>query len=145
MKTVDAITARVPRDARVLDFGSGPVASLSHLLREAGYEVVSFDPHFAPVAVIGEFDLVLAHEVFEHLRDVRGELAQIRDWLRPGGVFLIRSEPRPAREGFAGWWYARDFTHLFFASSATLRWIAREFGWEFETWSPQLWAFRRRG
>lgn len=142
MKTVDTIRERSPAGARILDFGSGPEPSLSKLLIQEGFEVVSFDPHFNPVEVSGTFDLILAHEVFEHLRDVSVELAKIRERLRPGGVFLIRSEPRPPRESFADWWYARDFTHVFFASERTLDWIAKAEGWNFEEWSPQLWAFR---
>ncbi len=141
MKTVREISHRFPAGARVLDFGSGPEPALSELLSDAGYHVVSFDPYFSPEPPVGVFDLVLTHEVFEHFREPRAEIEKILSFLKQDGLFLIRSELRPP--DFEKWWYARDFTHILFASEKTLFWIAQNFKLEYELWSPVLWAFKR--
>jgi SAM-dependent methyltransferase len=143
MKTVSEIGKRLPKGSRILDFGSGPEPSMSNLLVAGGYEVVGYDPSFQPQPPEGTFDLVLAHEVFEHLREPRVEVERILNWLRPHGTFVIRSELRPGREAFADWWYARDFTHILFPSEATLQWMAEEWALTFELWSSVLWTFRR--
>lgn len=36
----------------------------------------------------GRFDVVTAFEVLEHVQDDRGAMAQWRQWLKPGGLFL---------------------------------------------------------
>ena len=143
MQTVREIDPRLPKGARILDFGSGPEPLLSRLLMESGFSVVSYDPFFCPTWPTGQFDLVLVHEVFEHLREPRQELQRLRNFMNPSGTLLIRSEICPERSEFAGWWYARDFTHLFFCSQQTLEWIAQNESWTLDLWSRNLWAFTR--
>ena len=138
-KTISQIQKNFSSGSRILDFGSGPNPLMSELLRAQNYEVVSYDPYFLPDAPREKFDVVLAHEVFEHFREPVQELAKIQGYLKSEGTFLIHSSLRP--DDFTNWWYARDFTHIFFCSEKTLRWIAKKYSWKFEFWSPQLWAF----
>lgn len=145
MRTVREIKRRLSPGSRILDFGSGPEPSMAILLRREGFEVECYDPFFAPRWPPGEFDMVLAHEVFEHLRSPRSEIERIFSALVPGGIFLIRSEPCPPKAAFESWWYARDFTHIFFCSEKTLDWIARLKEARLSLWSPTLWAFQSKG
>ena len=140
MKTVDLLTHHAKPPLKILDYGSGPEPSMSQLLREVGYEVSLYDPYFQPQMPSGDFDLILLHEVFEHLREPRAELKKIRQLLRPGGCLVIRTELRPA--DFENWWYARDNTHIIFPSNQTMAWIAKDFGFTLEAWSPVVTAFR---
>src|SRR5882672_8116957 len=58
---------------RHLDYGGGN-GLLSRLLGEVGWDSVSYDPFAEPgrkLADLGQFDLVTAFEVFEHVPDVR--------------------------------------------------------------------------
>ena len=142
-KTVIQILEKIPKSSRILDYGSGPRATLSMNLREKGYDVVSYDPFFNPIPVSGKFDLVLAHEVFEHFREPAKELQKIQSYLKANGIFLIHSSLRPSDEKFASWWYARDLTHVLLSSEKTLQWIARNYFWELKFWSPELWAFNK--
>lgn len=58
-------TTRTP--SRGLDYGCGPGPALAAMLREAGHEVIEYDPIFAPnlvaVAAVAEYDFVTCTEV----------------------------------------------------------------------------------
>ncbi|MFN7728549.1 MAG: class I SAM-dependent methyltransferase [Bdellovibrio sp.] len=140
MKTVDLLVQHAQPPLKILDYGSGPEPSMAQLLTEAGYEVSLFDPYFQPLRPTGDFDLILLHEVFEHLREPRTELEKIKQQLRAGGRLVIRTELRPA--DFENWWYARDNTHILFPSSQTMAWIAQDSGFTLELWSPVVTALR---
>jgi SAM-dependent methyltransferase len=99
---------RLPREARVLEAGCGTGGNLSMLSRFG--EIVAFEPNaqgreaakrqgpfeirdghlpdgvpFAP----GQFDLVAALDVLEHLANDRESLSALRDRLRPGGWAIV--------------------------------------------------------
>lgn len=118
MREYVAIAERIAGEApgRVLDWGAGH-GQVSHLLRERGIEVTSFDhvadaPHEVrrlehypelevhvsgePVALPfedGAFDLVLSCGVLEHVQHPQESLREIHRILRPGGRLLVYKLP----------------------------------------------------
>lgn len=101
----------------VLDYGSGPTPALGGILRARGYRVAQWDPHFAPDprVLTGSYQVVILHEVLEHIAAPREEFRRIGALLGPGGRLVIRTQPYPPDpEEFARWWYRADRTHLCF-------------------------------
>lgn len=102
-------TISLPPGARILEAGCGTGGNL-YLLSEHG-EVIGFDPNdlardlaqqkaghirvlagslpSRPDAVDGDFDLVVALDVLEHIDEDRAAMATILDLVRPGGRALI--------------------------------------------------------
>jgi SAM-dependent methyltransferase len=113
--------------ARILDFGSGPEPSLATLLRDRGYDVSIYDPHFAPARrpLRGPFDLIILHEVIEHLARPHTTLARLVRRLSPGGSLAIRTRFAPEEPAvFARWWYREDPTHRSFLARSTFAALA---------------------
>ena len=116
-----------PGLSRVLDWGSGPTPVCSELLRDRGYRVDSWDPHFAPGALPpeGAFDAVLCVEVAEHFDDPRSDFFSMAARLRPGGFLFVHTSVVPEEDAdFLRWWYQEDPTHVSFYSAASFRVLA---------------------
>lgn len=116
-----------PSLSRVLDWGSGPAPVCSELLRDRGYRVESWDPHFAPgpLPPPESFDAILCVEVAEHFADPRADFLSMASRLRPGGFLFVHTAPVPAADDeFLRWWYQEDPTHLSFYSEASFRILA---------------------
>jgi len=117
-----AVEPFMPRGSVLLDYGSGPTAVLSGLLRGRGYDLTSWDPFFEPGAdPFGRaWDAIVVHEVAEHLAEPGAELGALAASLRAGGCLCIRTRfPPPTPEAFRSWWYRSDFTHVGFFTPAT--------------------------
>ena len=112
--------------ARVLDFGSGENAVLVDILRQRGFDCVAYDPLYGKgqAALGNRYDVVVACEVIEHLRDLRGEMGTLKDCLSPGGRVVVRTQCYPSVADVPTWWYARDATHLNFFTERTLSFAA---------------------
>ena len=112
----------VPAEARVLDVGSGTGSNL-RMLREIGFRrVVGLDLSEAALRCChakqlgsvqradvcalpfrdASFDLVLATDVLEHVRDEARAVAELHRVLRPGGA-LVATVP-----AFMGLWGLQD-------------------------------------
>lgn len=118
---------------RILDFGSGPNPALTVLLRERGCSVRIYDPYFAPGRAWKRYhyDLIVLHEVAEHLRHPRRTLETLRRSLGPGGILAIRTRFAPEDENeFARWWYREDPTHVGFFRERSLAALSRLLGLE---------------
>jgi SAM-dependent methyltransferase len=114
-----AIVDRIAGDdpGRILDWGCG-FGQVSHLLREAGVDVVPFDyrpartepgveplvrypgltAHVSPDAVAlpfpdDSFDSALSCGVLEHVSDPDGSLDELHRVLRPGGTLYVYNLP----------------------------------------------------
>jgi SAM-dependent methyltransferase len=99
-------TLGVARDVRLLDFGCGAGRFLRQLA-DAGFTQLSgcdFDPKAAAAAMpeisfyagldaLGDaqFDVITLNHVLEHLEDVPGSIARLRQHLAPGGLIYIRT------------------------------------------------------
>jgi SAM-dependent methyltransferase len=118
MREYVAIADRIgaERPGRVLDWGCG-YGQVSHLLRERGVEVDSFDylegsegarvrlEQFPEIEAYisgdpvrlpfpdGRFDMVLSCGVLEHVQQPDASLAELRRVLRPGGRLLVYKLP----------------------------------------------------
>ncbi|MBD8881352.1 class I SAM-dependent methyltransferase [Rhodanobacter sp. 7MK24] len=126
------LMVRLAPGAHGLDYGCGAAPALATMLSEAGFPTVGYDPFFAPdeMPLAARYDFVTCTEVLEHMHAPLRDLACIDAMLVTGGLLGLMTELRPAMAGFARWHYHRDPTHVGFHSEASLRWIARRFGWE---------------
>lgn len=128
MELLSPVVQVVPKGAKGLDYGSGPVPSLAPLARELNFDCASFDPFFAPnYELLAEqtYDFILCCEVVEHFREPQKEFAKLVQLLKPGGVVGIKTQMPP--EDFSPWWYHRDPTHVSFFSPQTFEAFAALF------------------
>lgn len=99
---------RVPIDAKVANIGCG-AGTFTQFLAEAGYSVTATEPdsdafliaatrvpagsEVRPIGlfdVMGEtFDVVVMHDVLEHIDEEGAALDKIKSLLRPGGLFIM--------------------------------------------------------
>lgn len=82
-------------EGRVLDYGCGHGADVD-FLREKEFEVVGYDPHYAPERPEGTFDTILCHYVLNVLmqREQTNVLMDVSEYLRPSGsaFFTVRRD-----------------------------------------------------
>lgn len=120
---------------RCLDFGGG-CGVLTRMMRDAGWHFTWSDKYGPNLFARGfegdpaqSHELVTAFEVFEHLSDVRGELANLFA-PRPRVVLAstVLHDGQPSRD----WWFFGfgHGQHVAFFSAKTMRLIARDFGYE---------------
>jgi hypothetical protein len=132
MPLVTAIEENYDKNARGLDFGSGPAPSASAILKEKGYGITLYDPYFAPdkSPLENKYDYIICCEVIEHFREPAKEFALLKSLLNPGpGSALFCMTCLQTKEtDFKNWHYRNDITHLFFYSVETLEWIRGNFG-----------------
>lgn len=113
-----------------LDFGSGPVPTLSVMFQEAGHSMKIFDYFYeqAPSVFERQYDFITATEVVEHLHKPKEELDRLWACLKQGGRLGIMTKLTPDRNAFSTWHYKNDPTHVCFFSQATFKWLA--FQWD---------------
>jgi hypothetical protein len=126
---------------RHLDYGGGH-GLLSGILREAGWQSVSYDPFmdessFKPDK--GSFNLVTAFEVFEHVSDPRALMECCRDFLdsdissiNGDGMILFStlvSDGLIKLRQRLNWWYASPRNgHISLFSRRSLELLANDYG-----------------
>lgn len=133
-KLVDPLLQRLSPQVKGLDYGCGPGPALACMLREAGHRMRLFDLHFFPdPEPLGDlYDFITCTETIEHFRRPSEEFARFDRMLRPGGWLAVMTSFQTDDDCFATWHYRRDPTHVVFYRDATLRHIARRFGWSCE-------------
>ena len=121
----DPLIARLPPNARGLDFGSGPGPTLSRMFAEAGYEVALYDPYYAPdISVLSaQYVFITMTEVVEHLAAPGMELDRLWNCLSPGGWLGIMTKRVRDPQAFRRWHYITDPTHVSYFSEATFQWL----------------------
>jgi hypothetical protein len=114
------------RSPRVLDFGSGPNQVLAGIINGRGVYCASHDPLYGINADnSGErFNIIVACEVFEHLRDIKKEIRLISRLLLPEGFVYVHTQLYDDVKDFASWWYIKDVTHINFFCEKTMQKIA---------------------
>ncbi len=104
---VASLLEGLPKDLRILDYGSGS-GTFARALQGKGYtRVTSYDPFAQPEPPEGDFDLVTLFEVIEHVPDTEAVLRDVRRLLRPGAAILFSSgfQPRDITTLRGNWWY----------------------------------------
>ncbi len=129
---------------RHLDYGGGS-GLLSEKLRERGWNSHSYDPFVNPdvsIVDLGEFDLVTAFEVFEHVPNVEQLLANLRSVCRPKSVLIFStliSDGNISVDESLKWWYAAPRNgHISLFSSTSLNRCMAEGGFIFGSFSANL-------
>jgi hypothetical protein len=130
-KLAEPLLNRLPPNAMGLDYGCGPGPALACMLCEAGHRMSLFDPYFFPNPdpFNNLFDFITCTETIEHFHRPSEEFARFDRMLRPGGWLAVMTCFQTDDDRFASWHYRRDPTHVVFYRAATLRYIARRFGW----------------
>jgi SAM-dependent methyltransferase len=93
--------------------------------------VVHHGPAVPTLRSLGQYDLVVASHVLEHLVDPRGALEELRRHLAPRGYLLVRlpnARSRAATLLRRRWNWFRPPLHLTYFSPATLEFAARRWG-----------------
>ena len=125
------------RSIRHLDYGGGD-GLLSKLMGEAGFASRSHDPFVnkdVALDALGQFDLVSAMEVFEHVPDVHALMRNLQSLLRPDGLVLFTtlvSDGNIVRNQRLNWWYAAPRNgHISLFSRRSLALLAAAYGYQF--------------
>lgn len=122
----------------VLDFGCGNGGMLPHVQSVVchvdGFEVnlaaaevaratgCQIFQNFDAIPPKRRYDAVVTNHVLEHVRDVPGTLAQVRDFLKPGGILLVKLPIDDWRDPRQRAWEEMDVDH------------------HLHTWTPRLFA-----
>jgi len=130
-----------------LDYGGGN-GILVKTLKDYGWESVSYDPfedRGVDPARLGDFNLVTAIEVFEHVPDVDKLMSDLRSLLSPGGLIMfttLLSDGSIVRNQRISWWYASPRNgHISLFSRNSLERLAQKNGFKFFSFSPGTHAF----
>jgi hypothetical protein len=125
-RLVEAMVGFLAPGSIGLDFGSGPIPTLSRIFEQAGYSMTIFDTFYAPHRNVfdRQYDFITASEVVEHLREPRAELDRLWACLGSGGSLGIMTRLVIRREDFPRWCYKNDPTHIRFYSAKTFGWLA---------------------
>jgi len=128
-----------------LDFGCGPIPTLSIILKRMGFACDDYDPLFFPGIPGKEYDFIFATESFEHFFYPAKEIRRIKDLLKPGGLLIVMTETWKSTEAFVNWNYARDFTHVCFFHSTTFDFIAKTFGFDIQVCHHErVWLLKKQ-
>lgn len=111
-----------------LDYGCGPVPTLSKLLAQQGIQCYDYDPLFGFDHPLESYDFVFATECLEHFHQPAVEWQQISGLLREEGVLGIMTEQWETLEAFQTWYYKRDLTHVCFYHARTFEYVSTYFG-----------------
>jgi len=121
----------LPPESTVLDYGSGPSPVMAELLRERGFAINIFDPHFASDEAVLEnvYNGIICSETAEHFYAPRRNWQIMARCLNPGGIVGIMTLLHDDEPDIAHWWYVQDPTHVVFYSAKTMGWIAEWQNW----------------
>jgi SAM-dependent methyltransferase len=137
---------RLQNGTHGLDYGCGPTAFLSEMLKEKGIGVENYDPYFFPDRGLLQqpYDFVTVTEVVEHFSDPRSSFQEMVDLIKPGGhLFAMTSSP-PTNAPFDTWSYRRDLTHISFFSAKTFAFIASHWNLELVESRKPMWIFKKK-
>lgn len=127
-RVIQAARPFIPAGARGLDYGCGPVPTLSKLCAREGLAVSDYDPLFCNAPLEPPYDFIFATECFEHFEEPRAEIRRVVELLGNGGVLALMTELWDAETDFARWHYASDLSHVSFFAKETLDYLCRTFG-----------------
>lgn len=128
------LTKKLPHDAQVLDFGSGPSVDgkdtcLARMMRDFGYQVSCYDPIYCDdvSSLTRVYDAVTATEVIEHFHYPRRMFDRLYNVLKPGGILAVMTLLQTDDDAFADWHYRRDPTHVAFYREESFHWLSQHY------------------
>lgn len=134
---------------RHLDYGGGS-GLMSKLLRQEGWNSSSYDPFVnddIDPASLGQFDLITAYEVFEHVPDVRPLIQRLSNLLAPQGIILfstMTSDESIVPGQRLSWWYAAPRNgHISLFSKRSLVLLGEREHFKFGSFSSGFHAYWR--
>lgn len=128
----DELKPHLNAGSKGLDYGSGPGPALIAMMREDGFDVREYDPHFCPdeSALNDTYDFVTCTETAEHFHDPKANFDLLHSILRPCGWLGLMTSMLDNWDEFPDWYYHHDPTHVCFYSPKTMRWIADQYGYD---------------
>lgn len=128
-----------------LDFGSGTGPVISSMLTKKGYDIVQYDPFFAPKQKIlnNMYDYIVSCEVFEHFYKPNIEIDRLTSLLKANGMLLIMTILYNDQIDFNTWSYRNDPTHVFIYRKETIEYIANEKHYEIDILTDRFIALRK--
>lgn len=134
----------LPKQIKHLDYGGGN-GLLSDLLKDAGWDSVSYDPFNDTISAIvqgDKFDLISAFEVFEHVPDVDALMQDICGLLKQDGLIIFStlvSDGHILSHQRLTWWYASPRNgHISLFSKRALMLTAQKFQLNLASFSDGL-------
>ena len=114
--------------------------------------ILGWDPFFAPKKSLAgrKASLVLCLEVAEHFEDPQEGFDGLAACCAEGGYVAVGTLPIPDSmnipEGFKGWWYKDDLTHVSFYTEKAMTACGSASGLEYlGKASPRIFLFRKQG
>jgi cyclopropane fatty-acyl-phospholipid synthase-like methyltransferase len=143
----DPLQAKLDRNSKGLDFGSGPGPTLNIMFEEQGHQMQIYDPFYADDESVFEetYDFITATEVVEHLFNPKEEFIRLWKCLRTGGFLGVMTKfAEDDRDHFADWHYRRDVTHVTFYTKETFRWLADHWNADLEFHGNRVVIFQKQ-
>ncbi len=106
-----------------LDYGCGPMPTLSKILASYTIKCHNYDPIFNIGHPHLAYDFIFATECLEHFFSPQRELERIATLLLPGGYLGIMTETYENLDRFKTWYYKNDHTHVSFYHAKTMAYI----------------------
>jgi len=137
---VNCIKKNFKPESRGLDFGSGTGPVITDLLRNAGYNINTYDPYFdnRPELLEESYDYIACCEVIEHFHNPAEEFSLLRSILSTKGKLICMTDLYDDTINFSKWYYKDDPTHIFFYHTETLEWIKNRFNFSSLTIEKRL-------
>jgi len=112
-----------------LDYGCGPVPTLSKLLAIQGIVCYDYDPLFDFSHPHTSYDFIFATECVEHFYSPQKEFLSITNLLKQGGYLTIMTDQWESIDKFKNWYYRRDQTHVAFFHKTTFFYLCEQYGY----------------
>lgn len=132
---------------RHLDYGGGH-GRLAELLREKHWNSCTYDPYVnrnTAIAELGQFELITAFEVFEHVPDVQNLMKNLHLLMADDGMIIfstLLSDGHIKPQHRLTWWYASPRNgHISLYSRKSLDLLGRNFGLRLASFSDGLHLF----
>ncbi|PHR54044.1 MAG: methyltransferase [Arcobacter sp.] len=144
-KVSTPVLERISKEAKGLDFGSGPGPTLSLLFEEAGHEMKIYDHFYAKDEAVLElkYDFITSTEVIEHLYKPSDVLDRLWNMLNDKGLLCVLTQPYVKEEAFSKWYYKNDPTHVCFFCLETMNYLAKKWTAELEVVSKDIFIFKK--
>ncbi len=127
-QAIDPTLPYLAPKSRGLDYGCGPVPTLSLLMQSKGHTCLDYDPFFFPKLPTGPFDYLFATEAAEHFFYPGAEFTRIGSLLKPGGILTLMTVFWHHTDDLLQNFYFRDPSHVVFYHPDTLDRIQHLYG-----------------